>query len=280
MVGLDPRLTPARPDLAARALEGRVEAARFVDPERVQVVAPSAPMRPRPDPAAALATELIAGEPFDLYDRADGWVWGQSALDGYVGWLPEGTVGPGAVPTHLVTAPAAQFYAEPELKRPPTGRHPFGARIAVATTRDGYAKCADGWIAQDHLRALDDPEPDWVAVAERFCGAPYVWGGRSAFGLDCSALVQLSRQAGGFDCPRDSDMQTALGETLAADRPLRRGDVIFWKGHVGIMLDSERMIHATIFGMRVRIEALAEAAARIATREFGAILRRARLDPA
>lgn len=280
MAEFDRRLTPARPDLAARHLEGQVQAANFVAPERMQIAAPAAPLRPRPDPAAALDTELILGEPFDLYERKNGWAWGQSGLDGYVGYLPEEALGPALTPTHRVKTLAAQVYAEPALKHPPIAQYPFGAQLEVAERRQDYARTPKGWVPCDQLQPLDAPEADWVAVAERFFGVSYVWGGRSALGLDCSALVQLARQAGGHECPRDSDMQSGLGATLAPDAALLRGDLIFWKGHVGIMLDAARMIHATAFTMQVRIEALSQAAARIEAKEFGAIQRRARLDPA
>ncbi|MEM8793258.1 MAG: C40 family peptidase [Pseudomonadota bacterium] len=279
MAEFDRRLTPARADLAARSLEGQVGAKRFVDPQRMIVTASSAPLRPAPDAALALDTELLHGEPFDVYDEADGWVWGQSVLDGYVGYLPADTIGSGPASTHRIVTLTAQIYAEPTLKKPPMGQYGFAARVAVAEERGGYARLAEGWVAQDHLRPLGERVADWVSVAETFLGVPYVWGGRSAAGLDCSALVQLALQAGGIDCPRDTDMQFAIGTTIPADAPLKRGDLIFWKGHVGIMLDAERMIHATAFTMQVRVEPLEAAARRIEAKEFGMVQRRARLDP-
>ncbi|MEM9043853.1 MAG: C40 family peptidase [Pseudomonadota bacterium] len=279
MAEFDRRLTPARPDLAAKALVGQVEAERFADPEPMQVIAASTPLRPKPDLQAALDTELILGEPFAVYERQNGWVWGQSGLDDYVGYLPEDSVGSGVSPTHRVKTLATQCYTRPSLKLPPIRTLPHGARLAIDETEDGYGRSASGWVPLDHLQSLANPEKDWVGVAERFFGVPYVWGGRSASGLDCSALVQLARQAAGYECPRDSDMQLDMGQTVEPMAPLQRGDLIFWKGHVGIMLDPDQMIHATAYTMQVRIEPLTTAAHRIEVKEFGKIVRRARLDP-
>lgn len=276
----DRRLTPARPDLAARHLAGAVEAARFADAVPHRVVAPTAPLRPLADAAAAWDTELLHGEDFAVYDVADGWAWGQAALDGYVGYLPAVTLGPvdGPVPDHRVRTHWANLYARPALKSPTAGALPFGARVAVAETEGGFARIApDRWLAVQQVAPLTEAEADWIAIAERFVGTPYLWGGRSPAGLDCSALVQLSRQAAGHACPRDSDMQEAgAGRTLPDTGTLRRGDLVFWRGHVAVMLDSERIVHANGHHMATIVEPLAGAVARIATAGGGPVTRRAR----
>ena len=277
----DRRLTPARPDLAARHLAGAVEAPRFADPMRCRVTAGTAPMRAEPDPAAPFDTELLHGEEIAVYEIAGPWAWGQSALDGYVGYVPAPSVActEAPAPTHRVATLWANLYPRPALKAPPFAALPFASRVAVGEERNGMARIApETWVFLRHLAPIDRPEPDWVATAGRFVGAPYLWGGRSPAGLDCSALVQLARQAAGQACPRDSDMQAALGRQLAPDEDLRRGDLVFWRGHVAVMLDDARIVHANGHHMATVVEPLAEAVARIEAAGDGPVTRRARLD--
>jgi cell wall-associated NlpC family hydrolase len=282
----DRRLTPARPDLAARHLAGAVEATRFADPTRCRVTACSAPMRAAPDPSAPFDTELLHGEEVAVYEITGPWAWGQAVLDGYVGYLPAPSVacpslsgGETPPPTHRVATLWANLYARPALKSPPFAALPFAARVAVAEERDGFAQVApETWAAVRQLAPVAVPEPDWVAVAERFVGTPYLWGGRSPAGLDCSALVQLARQSAGHACPRDSDMQAALGRPLADGEELRRGDLVFWRGHVAVMLDAHRIVHANGHHMATVVEPLAEAVARIERTGGGPLTRCARLD--
>lgn len=276
----DRRLTFARPDLADAALEGMVAASRFAVPETRRVIAPVVSLLPEPDIACAPDTQLLYGETVRVLETTVSWAWVQSVLDGYVGYLPATALGPdGEAPTHAVATLGAQVYAAPELKRPVEATLPFGARVSVVEETASHARIGPGlWVPRPQLRPLATPAPDWVAVAETFLGVPYVWGGRSSEGLDCSALVQLARQSGGFDCPRDSDMQEATGATLAQDGPFRRGDLVFWKRHVGIMLDEARLLHANAFHMRVVVEPLAEAVRRIAAADGGPVTRAARLD--
>lgn len=287
----DPRLTPARADLAARHLAGLVKAPRFADPSLHRVHAMTAPLRAKPDEAAPLDTELLHGEDFAVYDIADGWAWGQSGLDGYVGYLPTMALAPagGVAPDHRVRTQWATLYETPALKTPSIGALPFGARIAVLDEENGFARIAPGkvgpnktapdkWVHSRQIAPLREPERDRVAVAERFIGAPYVWGGRSPAGIDCSGLVQIACQAAGSDCPRDSDMQeAALGVTIGRES-LRRGDLVFWRGHVAIMISESHIIHATGHFMEVVVEPLATASARIEEAGAGPITRVARLD--
>lgn len=278
---LDRRLTPARPDLAARHLAGTVPATRFADPTPCRVTAPSAPMRPAPDPAAPFDTELLHGEEVAVYEIAGPWAWAQSALDGYVGYLPADSVActEASAPTHRVATLWANLYARPALKSAPVGALPFAARVAIDDERDGFARIApETWASIRHLAPLAVAEADWVAVAEHFIGTPYLWGGRSPVGLDCSALVQLARQSAGFACPRDSDMQAELGRELAPADLLRRGDLVFWGGHVAITLDHVRIVHANGHHMATIVEPLTDAVSRIDAAGGGPITRRARLD--
>jgi cell wall-associated NlpC family hydrolase len=267
-MSFDPRLTPARPDLAARHLEGKVEAGRFVDGETREVIEPQAPLRRLPSPDALLDTEALMGEHVTVYETSDeGWAWGQLDADGYVGFIPaSGLAAPGPAPTHRVSALRTLVFPTPALKLPPIGALPLGARVAVVRTEGRFALTASGgWVPAQHLASADSREPDFVTVAERFLGTPYLWGGKTGLGLDCSGLVQVALTACGIACPRDTYMQvTALGEPVA-DGTRRRGDLIFWKGHVAIARDEKTMIHANAFHMAVAIEPIEQAIARIRT---------------
>jgi|SRR5579862_273806 len=270
MPAFDPRLTPARADLAAKFLEGKVTAARYVEGYAAEIVEPQAPLWSEPRPDAPLLTEALKGERVTVYERnAEGFAWGQLAADGYVGWLPEHALAaPGAPATHKVIALRTLAFPGPSIKLPPVEALPFGARIAVARIEDRMAVLPSGWyVPLAHLKPLGEHETDFVAVAERFLGAPYLWGGKTVLGLDCSGLVQVALTACGIACPRDSDMQEqALGKAVAADAysDLRRGDLMFWKGHVAIIRDRSSLIHANAFHMAVAIEPIADAIKRIA----------------
>jgi cell wall-associated NlpC family hydrolase len=268
-MNFDPRLTPARPDLAAAYLKGRVHAARFVDGELKRVIAPVAPLRRRPAPDAPLDTEALYGERVTVYETTDeGWVWGQLQLDSYVGWLPSEAVGnAGTEATHWVNALATFVFPGPNIKLPPLMALSFGSRVTVARGEGEFAVTdAGGFVPTRHLAPRNFIEPDFVAVARRFIGVPYLWGGRSSLGLDCSGLVQLALQAAGYACPRDSDMQAAFGEAVPFSDDLaavRRGDLVCWKGHIGIVSTAGMLLHANAFHMAVAEEPLVEAVARI-----------------
>ena len=269
MRAFDPRTTPARADLAAKYLEGRLQAARFVDGREYEIIEPQAPLHIAPRPDAPLLTEALKGERVTIYDgNGEGWAWGQLEADRYVGFLPTSALAhPGAVPTHKVVALRTFVFPGPSIKLPPIEALPFGARLAVARIEDRMAVTASGgYVPASHLKTIGEYEADFVAVAERFVGVPYLWGGKTALGLDCSGLVQVALTACGIACPRDSDMQeAALGAPLAsADySALARGDLVFWRGHVAIVRDRESLIHANAFHMAVVIEPIAEAIGRI-----------------
>src|SRR4051794_28988732 len=265
----DPRLTPARPDLAAKYLEGKVKAARFVVGEAFEIVDRVAPLRIAPSSDAEQKTQALKGERVTIYDRdGEGWAWGQLNSDGYVGWLPDRALAtPGAVPTHKVTALLTFTFPGPSIKLPPAGSLTLGARLAVRRNDGAFAVMHNGlYVPHQHLGALDANESDFVAVAERFSGTPYLWGGKTSLGIDCSGLVQVALTAAGIGCPRDSDMQEqALGRTLpeSESKKLQRGDLIFWEGHVAIVRDAETIVHANAYHMATAIEDTYAAIARI-----------------
>jgi len=265
----DPRLTPARPDVAARYLEGLVEATRFVDGEEFEIVDGVTAMRREPFAGAMLDTQALKGERFTVYDRNDeGWAWGQLNGDGYVGWLSDlALYPPGPTPTHKVTALRTFLFPGPSIKLPPTDTLPLGARLAIVRMTDAFAMTNAGHcVPRRHVTEIDAFETDFVAVAERFVGTPYLWGGKSSLGIDCSGLVQIALTAAGTGCPRDSDMQeSGLGHALsdAEMQHLKRGDLIFWKGHVAIVRDAATIVHANAHHMATAIEDTKDAIARI-----------------
>ncbi len=265
---LDPRLTPARPDLAAAHLEGQVEAARFVEGIAREVRDESAPLRREPAPDAPLDTEALKGERVTVYETTEeGWCWGQLERDGYVGWLPANAlIAPGPPPTHVVAALRTLAFPGPSIKLPPIAAYSLGCRLAVMRIDGALAVTRSGFVPARHLAPLDALAPDFVAVAERFVGVPYLWGGKTSLGIDCSGLVQVALGAAGVACPRDSDMQEgALGTPVAPEiADLRRGDLVFWKGHVAIVRDGATLLHANAFHMAVAVEPIVEAVARIA----------------
>jgi cell wall-associated NlpC family hydrolase len=268
MAAFDPRVTPARADLAAKHLAGKVNAARYVEGRVYEVIEPQAPLRREPRPDAPLETEALKGERVTIYDsNGEGWAWGQLAADGYVGWLPDNALAPpGAAPTHKVSALRTLVFPGPSIKLPPLEALPLGARVAIARIEDRMAVTQSGaYVPAAHLAPLGENETDFVGVAERFLGTPYLWGGKTALGLDCSGLVQVALTACGVSCPRDSDMQEAtLGTAVSADpSTLKRGDLIFWKGHVAIVRDRSSLLHANAYHMAVAVEPINEAVVRI-----------------
>ena len=266
-MSLDPRVTPARADLAAEHLRGKAKAARFVKGDEQEVIAGIAPLRQEPRHDAPLLTEALGGERVTIYETSEeGWAWGQLNSDGYVGWLPAAALlAPGPAPTHKVAALRTLVFPGPSIKLPPTEALPLGAQTAIAWEEGDFAVTeAGGYLPKRHLVPLAHTEPDFVAVAERFVGVPYLWGGKSSLGIDCSGLVQVGLTACGVKCPRDSDMQEAAVGKPANLAGLQRGDLIFWKGHVAIALGRNSMIHANAFHMAVAVEPVAEGLARIA----------------
>lgn len=269
----DRRITPARADLAAEHLRGQVDAARFVEGETARVIVGVAPVRSAPRPDAGLDTEALFGEAVTVYEEdAEGWAWVQLERDGYVGYMPSHALLKGPVPaaTHRVSALRTFLFPGASIKEPPLDWLSLGATVtvlreAVAPNGRRFAVTHRGAIVAQHLAPVASIEPDPVAIAERFLGAPYLWGGRSSLGLDCSGLVQTALGACGIPAPRDSDQQEAsVGEPLPLDpASWRRGDLLFWAGHVAFVRDGASMLHANAHQMMVGIEPLAEGLARI-----------------
>ncbi|MCO6187257.1 NlpC/P60 family protein [Rhizobium sp. L1K21] len=267
---LDRRLNAFRADLAEIGLKGRVNAARFVVGEKARVVVAVAELRSEPHFNVGVDTQLLFGESVTVFEMKNGWSWVKSDIDSYVGYLPDRFLDDaGDNPTHWITAPRTFIYPEPELKTAPVGGLSMGSRISVIEELEHrgtrYLVLEDERaVVAGHCRPLGEVETeDYVSIAGRFLETPYLWGGRSGFGIDCSGLVQLALHMTGVEAPRDSDMQAAgLGVEIAPDE-IRRGDLVFWKGHVGILEDSETLLHANGHTMSVSREPLRDAIVRI-----------------
>lgn len=271
MSKLDPRLHAYRPDLADAALAGKVEAQRFVEPRTMQVIEPVITLHKAPRFDAMQLTQALFGEQVKLFQEEEGWAWVQLTRDGYVGYVNGNALSPHVTPpTHRIAVPSTFMYPEANLKTLPATVLTLNAQVAVTSESGAFSRLSNGrFVFTAHLKRMDDVEPDFVAVAEMFRHVPYYWGGKSVHGLDCSGLVQLSLEACGKPALRDSDMQEqTLGERLLVNDldNLRRGDLVFWNGHVGIMIDEATLLHANGHHMMVVAEPLKDAVDRIAAK--------------
>lgn len=267
---LDRRRHAYRDDLAAETLRDRVTAQRYVSGMRWQVTHSATQLRDRPDLKAAWTTEALFGEIATVYERKDGWAWIQLERDGYVGYVHESALTDQVrEPTHMVRSIGTFIYPEADIKSPPWMHVSITASLAIAEEGPAFCRLADGrYVPTRHIIDRTRFAADFVAVAERFVGIPYAWGGKTRLGVDCSGLVQVSMQAAGYACPRDSDMQQAeVGEAVTIAEQLdnlQRGDLVFWKGHVGIMTDGFMLLHANAHHMATVLEPLNTAVDRIA----------------
>ena len=264
----DPRRNAYRADLAAETLRGTVEAENYVPGQPHHVVAPSLPLRREPRFDSNLDTEGLLGEAVTVYDENEGWAWVQLDHDGYVGYMPsEGLVSGVNAPTHRIAALRTYVFPEPDSKVPPLALLSLNARVAVAKAVGSYLQLeSGGFVYGSHTVPLGVTAPDYVGVAEAFHGTPYLWGGRTSVGTDCSGLVQLAAAAAGHSVPRDADMQAAeTGDEVdwQGGAELARGDLVFWDGHVGVMTSPDYFLHANAFHMAVENEPFVEAQERI-----------------
>ncbi len=266
---LDPRRNAIRPDLAALSLRGQVVSPRYSAGIVRQVARPAVPLRREPSPAVGLETEALYGELLKVFDEVDGWAWVQLQKDRYVGYLPSSTLTGDVVPTtHRVKALGTFIYPSADIKTPPIMHIPLNSGVRVAEWGERFCRLENGgFVITRHLAERDRFERDFVDVAERLIGSPYLWGGRTRIGIDCSGLVQMALEAAGISAPRDTDMQmTEIGDAVPIPHDLeglQRGDLVFWKGHVGMMADGVMLVHANAHHMAVAVETLPEAVERI-----------------
>jgi cell wall-associated NlpC family hydrolase len=270
----DRRLTPANGRVAHFSLAGRAEGRRLVPGEPARIAVPLADLAPAP--GAPRDRQLLYGEPFLVLDREGDHAFGQAGKDGYCGWLPAAALGPAGVATHWLAARASHLYSAPRVQAPERHALPHGARLAVTGIAGDWAETPAGFVPAAHLRAWGDWLPDPVAAARLLLGTPYLWGGNSGAGIDCSGLVQAAFAAAGQAMPPDSDLQARIGRALSAGEAEAAGDLLFWRGHVALVTAPGMILHATAYGMTTREEPLAPAVARIAAAGGGPVTARRR----
>jgi cell wall-associated NlpC family hydrolase len=280
---IDPRLNALRADIADARLATRARGVRLVEGENMEVVVPLLSLHREPRFDSRLDTQALLGERVRVFDSHEGWAWLQLETDSYVGYAAQDNLSvPRNEPTHRVAVPSTFMFPAPDIKSQPVVTLTMNAKVSVFGGDEKFAHLANGrFVVARHLKPLSESEQDFVAVAEAYMHVPYLWGGKSVLGLDCSGLVQLALEASGRACPRDSDMQEAeLGRALPKDdlASLARGDLVFWEDHVGIMSDARMLLHANGHFMQVTREPLQTAVERIAQR-LGQITAIRRLDP-
>lgn len=272
----DRRLTPANDRVALASLRGALDGVVFTEGTPARIASPVADLRASPD--GGRDRQCLFGEAVTVIETRKGWSFVQAQKDGYVGYLPADTLAAPQSPTHIVTARSSHLYPDGNFKSRELCALSHGSRLMVTGTSGPFLETPDGFLPAVHTSPLDTPSNDPATIAEVFLGTPYLWGGNSGFGIDCSGLVQAALTGCGMNCPGDSDMQeAALGTPLDPDAPLRRNDLLFWKGHVALVLDPETMIHASAHHMAVAREPIAPAIARIIAQGDGPVTNRKRL---
>ena len=272
---MDRRLTPATPRNAHVSLKGRVDVPVFTEGTPMRVAQPLVDLLRAPK--GARERQLLLGEGFVVIDRNEGHAFGFAAKDGYCGWLPDAALSRGPTPTHWVCSPGTHLYPEPKVQAREVCALSLGAQVAITATHGKWLETTQGFLPASHVLPLDRHLTDPVAVAESLLGTPYLWGGNARAGIDCSGLAQLAYWACGHVIPGDSDLQESIGEEVAPDAPHRRGDLIFWKGHVALIVDEARLIHANGHTMSVAYEGIQPCIERIQAQEGRPVTHRRRL---
>ncbi len=272
---MDRRLTPATDRIAHISLQGQRDAPAFTTGESLQVALPLVDLLRKPK--GARERQLLLGAGFTVIDRTEDHAFGFAERDSYFGWLPDAALTKAPPPTHWVATPGTHLYPEPQVQARELAALSMGAQLHVTGQTGAFCETILGFVPSPHLRLLGEHHSDPVTVAEGFLGVPYLWGGNSRAGIDCSGLAQVAHHACGIAAPGDSDLQETMGHGLPETAQLRRGDLIFWKGHIALIVDATRLIHANGHTMSVAYENTMACIARIAAQGGGPVTHRRRL---
>lgn len=272
---MDRRLTPATDRVAHISLQGHVAAPSYTEGQTLRVAMPLVDLLRKP--GGARERQLLLGAAFTVIDRAESHAFGFAIKDGYCGWLPEAALWEGPAPTHWVATPGTHLYPEPRVQARELAALSMGAKVHVVAQQGAFCETSQGFVPTAHLLPMAEHHADPVTVATGFLGVPYLWGGNSRAGIDCSGLAQMAHHACGIAAPGDSDLQESMGHALPETAPLQRGDLIFWKGHIALIVDETRLIHANGHTMSVAYEDTAACIARIMAQGGGPVTHRRRL---
>ena len=273
---MDPRVTPANETVACSTLKGKIKHANFVEAKNYQVNVPFVDLLGSPD--GKRNRQLIYGSKVKYFSAAKGWAFIQNTYDNYVGYVPESTIASETQKTHIVTAPLAHVFMEPNIKSQNIEILPLAARVSGEVLENGFLETELGWISVLQLKRKTEISKDPVEVSKLLQNAPYLWGGNTTLGIDCSGLIQISLLLCGIDCPGDSDQQmNTLGQNIDIGSPRKKGDIIFWKGHVAWALNERQILHANAYHMATVIEEANEAIERIKKQDNNSVIAHKRL---
>ena len=273
---MDPRLTPANEIVACSTLKGKIKHSNFVDAKNYQINVPFADLLGTPD--GKRNRQLIYGSKVKYFGENSGWAFIQNIYDSYVGYVPQNTIVPETEKTHIVTVPLAHIFLEPNIKSKNVEMLPLAAKVTGEVFENGFLETALGWISVSQLKSKTELPKDPIEVSKLLENAPYLWGGNTSLGIDCSGLIQISMLLCGLACPGDSDQQmNTLGQNLDIGSPRKRGDILFWKGHVAWALNERQILHANAYHMTTVIEEAKEAIERIRKQEDNSLIAHKRL---